>query len=92
MSQLFFLWSYQSYAVKRTPTLCYEFFSGIGRAYIANATFDIDVRCRYEITLNDVASSVNNGSILIDSLVLLPDVTTSAIYQLSGTHNMYMLS
>ena len=62
------------------------FFSGVGLAWIAPNNVTLDVRCTYELRLLVAAAgqAANSGKVMIDSIVLAPDIKETETYNRAG--------
>jgi len=56
-----------------------------------NQSVIIDVRCQYQLTMQLAADAANNASssVIIDSVVLLPDYRRSNVYTDAGSSLFY---
>ena len=68
---------------------CYHL-TGIGLAWIAENSITLDVRCSYEIRLLVAAAgqASNSGKVMIDSIVLTPDILASTTYARAGKSSL----
>ncbi|ELU05178.1 hypothetical protein CAPTEDRAFT_214680 [Capitella teleta] len=62
--------------------IIYDLEPGIGQAWISDEAYSFDARCVYQATITMDAPGANSSStILVDSLVLLPNLQESAVYK-----------
>ncbi|CAH1785885.1 unnamed protein product [Owenia fusiformis] len=58
-----------------------NYLTGFGEAWFSNDSVALDARCKYSFTLSVGTSSDSTSSILIDAILLLPDIAPFTIYQ-----------
>ena len=60
------------------------YFSEIGQVWLSSGSVTLDARCRYRVEQTVGDAGLVNDSLIVDSIVFIPNHNDSLVYQRAG--------